>query len=127
MTMQKPFFTILICIISFSYLSHAQSVDGVALEDINSTYIQIVRIGSPFKSKIRVSVDFGQRLRDDRWKESFIVDSDGRSIEFNSMIDALNLFDLLGYEYIDSNCVDEDWPDQYLLRKKKPELVKEEE
>lgn len=43
------------------------------------------------------------------------------------MIDALNLFDLLGYEYIDSNCVDENWPDQYLLRKKKPELVREEE
>jgi hypothetical protein len=43
------------------------------------------------------------------------------------MIDALNLFDLLGYEYVDSSCVNEDWPVQYLLRKKKSEMIKEEE
>ncbi|WP_139217419.1 hypothetical protein [Algoriphagus ornithinivorans] len=117
----------LILISSFTYLSHAQSVGGVPLEDIKSTYIHLSRVGFTFKSKIRVSVDFGQRVSGERLNESFISDSDGRSIEFNSMIDALNLFDLLGYEYIDSNCVDEDWPGQYLLRKKKPELVREEE
>ncbi|HCX75667.1 MAG TPA: hypothetical protein DHU93_09965 [Algoriphagus sp.] len=99
----------------------------MALEDIKSTYIHLSRVGSTFKSKIRVSVDFGQRLRDDRLQKSFIVDSDGRPIEFNSMIDALNLFDLLGYEYVDSSCVNEDWPVQYLLRKKKSEMIKEEE
>ncbi|HCD89555.1 MAG TPA: hypothetical protein DEQ87_18245 [Algoriphagus sp.] len=125
--MQKPFFLMIILIISFSYLSHAQNVGGVALEDIKSTYIHLSRVGSTFKSKIRVSVDFGQRLRDDRLQKSFIVDSDGRPIEFNSMIDALNLFDLLGYEYVDSSCVNEDWPVQYLLRKKKSEMIKEEE
>ncbi|SFN67551.1 hypothetical protein SAMN04488519_101322 [Algoriphagus ornithinivorans] len=125
--MQKPFLLMLILISSFTYLSHAQSVGGVPLEDIKSTYIHLSRVGFTFKSKIRVSVDFGQRVSGERLNESFISDSDGRSIEFNSMIDALNLFDLLGYEYIDSNCVDEDWPGQYLLRKKKPELVREEE
>ena len=125
--MQKPFLLMLIFISSFSYLSHAQNVGGVALEDIKSTYIHLSRVGSTFKSKIRVSVDFGQRLRDDRLQKSFIVDSDGRPIEFNSMIDALNLFDLLGYDYVDSSCVNDDWPVQYLLRKKKSELIKEEE
>ncbi len=112
----------LVLIVFGSFAVQAQSVDGVLLSEIDVTYIELTGRGRLFNSKIRVQVDFGQDRSGSSVNEYQITDSNGKLMEFNSMVDALNFFDHLGYEYIDSEYTAEDRPIQYLLRKKKPEM-----
>ncbi|MFC3417572.1 hypothetical protein [Algoriphagus hitonicola] len=108
--------------ISAIHFSKAQTVDGVALADIESTYIELTRRGKIFNRNIQLEVDFGQDRSKGRINDSQVTDENGRLVEFNSMVDALNFFDRLGYEYIDRADVGENQPLQYLLRRKKEEL-----
>jgi hypothetical protein len=107
--------------ISGSFTVQSQTVDNVPLSEINVTYIEFTEIGKVFSPKVRIQVDFGQDRSRGRINESQITDSDGRVIEFNSLVDALNFFDQLGYEFLEGNRshVERVNIDQYLLRKKK--------
>ncbi|WP_297335232.1 hypothetical protein [Algoriphagus sp.] len=113
---------VLSLLISAVHFSQAQSVDGVALADIESTYIELTGRGKIFTRDIRIEVDFGQDRSKGRISDSQLIDEQGNVILFHSMIDALNFFDALGYEYIDRGDIVEDQPITYLLRKKKKEF-----
>lgn len=120
--MRKIFSLVLYCMCFGSYFSQAQSVDGIALEEIESTYVQISIRGRFFSPKIRVLMDFGQDISNGRINESLITDEQGKALEFNSLMDVLNFFDRLGYEYLDRGHVGEDESVKYLLRRKKEEM-----
>ncbi|REG92670.1 hypothetical protein [Algoriphagus antarcticus] len=119
--MRKIRIVVLIFMISGSFTVQSQTVDNVPLSEINVTYIEFTEIGKVFSPKVRIQVDFGQDRSRGRINESQITDSDGRVIEFNSLVDALNFFDQLGYEFLEGNRshIERVNIDQYLLRKKK--------
>lgn len=120
--MQKILVLVFSSLFSVVFSLQAQSIDGVALEEIESTYIQLTGRGRLFSNTIRVEVDFGQDRSRGRVNDSQIIDQNGNVVLFNSMVDALNFFDRLGYEYVDSEHISEDSPIQYLLRKKREEM-----
>lgn len=98
----------------------SQTVDNVLLSEINVAYIEFTEIGKIFSPKVRIQVDFGQDRSRGRINESQITDSNGRVIEFNSLVDALNFFDQLGYKFLEGNRshFERVNVNQYLLRRK---------
>lgn len=121
-SMQKILVLVFSSLFSVVFSLQAQTIDGVALKEIESTYIQLTGRGRLFSNTIRVEVDFGQDRSRGRVNDSQIIDQNGNVVLFNSMVDALNFFDRLGYEYVDSEHISEDSPIQYLLRKKREEM-----
>lgn len=88
--------------------SNSQSVNGVALKDIDTPYLLIMGVGKILQPKVTVDVDFGQKVSSKFFKdkeEVKILDETGKLVEFNSMIDALNFFTKLGYEFVDANAI----------------------
>lgn len=77
----------------------AQSVNGVPLEEIDAEYIRIVGISKLLSNQVNVMLEFGQQDKIWSGKDLAVVDSSGRSITFNSMIDAMNFMARYGYEF----------------------------
>lgn len=89
---------LLICLVPV--LGFSQTVNNIQLKDINVGYVQIVGLSKPFTSKVIVSIDFGQRDRLFDINDMVIKDADGKRLELNSMIDALNFMTKFGYEFV---------------------------
>ena len=92
------------CIMFAANTIHAQSVNGVPLKDLDVPYIMIVGEGKFLSNKIKVEVDFGQKTKfsgSDK-KQFSVLDAEGKKVEFNSMIDALNYFHEVGYELVNA-------------------------
>jgi len=82
--------------------AHAQTVNGIPIQDIDAEYVQIVGSGTFLVNKISVNIDFGQRNKAFNMKDTQIRDKKGKLAKFNSMVDALNFMSANGYEYVDS-------------------------
>jgi hypothetical protein len=55
---------------------------------------------------VKVEVDFGQKTS--YWKggtDKILKDDKGKAIEFNSMVDAMNYFGALGWEFVQAYVV----------------------
>lgn len=119
--MRKILTVVLILITWGSFSLNAQTVDGVSLSDTNAAYLQILIQSKVFSKKVTVEVDFGQDTSNARVNGSQVSDLRGKVIEFNSVVDALNFFDQLGYEFIESNRSHSERIEvnQYLLRRKR--------
>ena len=75
----------------------------------NYVYCELIGQGKLFSSKIKVQVDFGQETS--LWKvgsDRLLKDENGKNIEFNSMVDALNYFSAQGWEFVQAYVVIED-------------------
>jgi hypothetical protein len=109
-------------IISFvSAASTAQTVNGIPIKDIRAQYVQIKGEHRFMTSKITVDIDFGQESHQFRKnKENVIRDDDGKKMEFNSMIDALNFMTSHRYEFVQAYAFsnNDSSSSQFLLRKK---------
>ena len=83
----------------------SQTINGVPLEDIDAEYIQIVGTSKMMSKKVTINIDFGQF--DNIWKvkDTQIIDKDGKPLDFNSMIDALNFMSKNGYDFVDANAM----------------------
>ena len=79
-----------------------QSVNGVELKDLTAEYLQIVGRGKMFSNKVSITLDYGQEIKLSG-KEGVVKRFDGKLYILNSMVDALNLLESYGYEYLDSN------------------------
>lgn len=86
--------SLLLFFLTLPFLS-AQTIDGVPMEKLNMEYIQIVGTSKVFKNKMIVTVDYGQNSR----QQGVIKEQNGKKMEFNSMIDALNFFTEYGYAF----------------------------
>lgn len=100
MKMKKTLF----CLLALFYFGlpevKSQTVNDIPIKDINVQYIQIV--GRSFNSGrvFDIEIDFGQATKLFSSKEEHVKDENGKSVKFNSMIDALNLFCKNGYKFV---------------------------
>lgn len=119
--------TFLIALISLSSLAlKAQTVNDVPIKDIDVEYVQIVGSSRTFSNKLSIEIDFGQKtkffsLNDD----TTLKDEQGKTLVFNSMIDALNFMSKNGYEFVNAYTmsVDNQKVYHYLLRNKKSKAL----
>lgn len=100
---------------------YSQTVNDIPLKDIKVDYIQIVGTSKMFSSKLTINLDFGQRDKLFNAKDTQLRDEDGKLLDFNSMIDALNFFSMNGYEFADAYAITISNKNVYhfLLKKKK--------
>ncbi len=94
------FIAIMALCISFSAYSQEEKLTE------NFIYCELVGTGKMMSTKVNVQVDFGQKTS--YWKggsEKFLKDENGKKIEFNSMVDAMNYFGAQGWEFVQAYVV----------------------
>lgn len=85
--MKKLFF---ISMLLFSISSFAQN------ESTHRVYCELLGTAKFMSTKVTVTVDFGQ---DNRGWNAKLVDEKGKSLSFNSMVDAMNFMGKLGWKF----------------------------
>lgn len=84
----------------------AQTVNDIPIKDIDVEYVQIVGTSKMFTTKLTIQIDFGQRTKFfSSGKETIVKDENGKYLEFNSMIDALNFMSKNGFEFVVANII----------------------
>lgn len=83
-------------------------------------YCELVGRSKLLSSKINVEVDFGQAQNFFNTKDARMRDDNGKVINFNSMVDALNYMGLLNWEFVQAYVVTSENQNVYrwLLKKK---------
>ncbi|MBS1735782.1 MAG: hypothetical protein JSS98_04165 [Bacteroidetes bacterium] len=115
---RKLLFISTISLLSCSAFS--QTVNNVPIKEIHSEYIQIK--GNPvlLSNRLNILIDFGQYAKSLSTKDQVILDSSGKRMQFNSMIDALNFMSANGYDFVQAYGVainNNEIEHYYLLRK----------
>jgi tryptophan synthase beta subunit len=101
-------------------LSFSQTVNDIPVTEIDVEYIRIVGTSKTFSNKITVEVDFGQQTKFFGKNRMVVKNEEGKLVEFNSMVDALNFFSGIGFEFVTAYAFAVDSGQQvyhYLLRK----------
>ena len=112
----------------FAQMSFSQvSTNDIKKDSVSITkkyvYCEIVGEESLFSSKVKVDVDYGQNVS--FWSQDRrLRDENGKSIKFNSMVDALNYMGEFGWEFVQAYVVTTTYTDKksnnvlhWLLRK----------
>ncbi|MDR9399337.1 MAG: hypothetical protein RI562_09755 [Salibacter sp.] len=87
-------------------MGNAQTVNGSPIDEIDVQYVEIVGASKAFSSKLNIQIDFGQEVKFLKAsKNTVIKDKEGKNLEFNSMVDALNFMSANGYEFVDSYAI----------------------
>ncbi|ADQ80500.1 hypothetical protein Palpr_2367 [Paludibacter propionicigenes WB4] len=98
--MKKTFF----CLLALFYFGlpevKSQTLNDIPIKDINVQYLQIVGRALNSGRAFDIEIDFGQATKIFSSKETRVKDENGKSVKFNSMIDALNLFCKNGYKFV---------------------------
>ena len=89
---------------SFSQVSK----DNIKVDTISITkkfvYCEIIGTGSLFSTKVKIDIDYGQEVS--FWNQDRrLKDENGKSVKFNSMVDALNYMGTLGWEFVQAYVV----------------------
>ncbi len=103
----------------------AQTVNDIPLTDIDVEYVQIVGTSKLLSTKLTIQIDFGQRTKLlSSGKETIVKDADGKALDFNSMIDALNFMSKNGYGFVTAYAITIGNQNvyHYLLRNKKQKV-----
>ena len=96
----------------------SQTVNDIPLKNIEAEYVEIV--GEYFhRNKMSIELDFGQEMKLSSTKDTRLKDENGKSLNFNSMIDALNFMSKNGYDFVQAYAADSTRVQHYLLRKRK--------
>jgi len=106
-------------IASFVY---AQSVNDVPLSDIEAKYIRIVGTSKMLSTKVLINIEFGQQVKMFKAKSTQLRDKNNKPITLNSMVDAMNLMDKYGYEFVQAYAfnVGNQAVYHYLMKKRDP-------
>ena len=81
-------------------LAEEYYVNDLALDDLDVQYIRIVGTSKFLSTKVNVDIEFGQHDKFFAGRDTRIVDSSGKQVTFNSMVDALNFMAGLGYDFV---------------------------
>lgn len=118
--MKKLLLSVVIIVCSLTI--KAQTVNDVPLKNIDVEYVQIVGTSKLLSTKLTIEIDFGQKTKFfSSGKETIVKDIDGKAVDFNSMIDALNFMSKNGYEFLNAYAITVGNQNvyHYLLRNKK--------
>ncbi|MBN8789756.1 MAG: hypothetical protein J0I84_21965 [Terrimonas sp.] len=86
-----------------AFSASAQTVNDIPIKDIDVEYIQIIGTSKPFSKGVSIQIDFGQKTKFfSTGKETVLKDKDGKIMDFNSMIDALNFMAKNGFEFVNA-------------------------
>jgi hypothetical protein len=96
---------IVIALLLSGTYSFGQTINDVHIKDIDVEFVQIVGTGRVFTRKVTVNIDFGQEKNLWNDKADDLRDENGKKIEFNSMVDALNFMTKNGYTFVDSHAL----------------------
>lgn len=76
----------------------------ISLYAENYVYCELIATGKSLSNKIKVRVDYGQETS--FWKGiSYMKDENGKNIEFNSMVDAMNYLGKQGWKFVQAYVV----------------------
>jgi len=95
--------------IAFIQMSFSQvSKNDIKIDSVSITkkyvYCEIVGNESLLSSKLKIDIDYGQDVS--FWyQDRRLKDENGKSIKFNSMVDALNYMGALGWEFVQAYVV----------------------
>ena len=80
------------------------AVLSISLYANNYIYCELVGTSKLLSNKVKVQVDYGHETS--FWKGiSYMKDENGKKIEFNSMVDAMNYFGKQGWEFVQAYTV----------------------
>jgi len=97
------FTTIALLSLNFSF---SQTVNGFALNEIPSEYIELVGAAKMLKiHQVELYVDYGQISKMSEQKNGWVIGEDGKKMSFNGMIGALNIFSENGWEYVNNYAI----------------------
>ena len=110
-----------IAIVLIQFKGSAQTINDIPLKTIDVEYVEIVGETKAFSSKLTIQLDFGQKNKLWGNKEYDLKGEDGKKLEFNSMIDALNFMTKNGFEFVQAYAITISTQNfyHYLLRKRK--------
>ena len=92
--MKRFLITIILCLCSLNLFAQ------------NRVYCEIVEKEHLRDKKVKILIDFGQVREKEKIKDSqILVDENGKIVEFNSKIDALNFMDSLGWNFLQAYTV----------------------
>lgn len=97
--MRKKIILTIAALTLFTLSSNAQKVNGIDLKDIDADYIEISEIPR-MSSNTLVAIDYGQKSSLWNFKEQVLRDDEGRELELNTMVEALNMLSKYGYELV---------------------------
>lgn len=93
--------------VGMAYAASAQIlIDGQDINSLPVHYIEIVGQSNLWGTKVRIQVDFGQKYG--HWGLDKLTGPNGKPLKLNTMMEALNLFYLNGWKYLDSYIVKHD-------------------
>lgn len=101
--MKKLFIIALLLISTYSF---GQSVNGIALKDLDAKYIRVNverKLLRPFQ--VQIYLDYGQISKIKDLKKGFVFGDDGKQYSFNGVMGVVNLLNEYGYyvEHVYSN------------------------
>lgn len=106
----------------FSFAGFAQTINGIPIQNLDVEYLQIIGSSVYMSSKVKISIDIGQRtkLMSSNNDTARLKDKNGEVLVFNWIIDALNFMAGYGYEFVQSNILIEGGQNvfYYLMKKK---------
>ena len=89
---------------TFSQENNDQQSEGQQIKHQNFVYCELLGMSKFLSSKVSVDIDFGQQVSfwspDRRYK-----DENGKAVNFNSMVDAMNFMGSLGWEFVQAYVV----------------------
>ena len=113
-------FIILIISVLFFWNLNAQTVNDIPIKDLDVDYVTIVGKTRTITNKITVELDFGQEDKIlSSNKSHLIADATGKTIKFNSMMDALNFLSQNGFSFVQAYVFTEENENvfHYILKK----------
>jgi hypothetical protein len=102
--------------------TEAQTINDIPIKDIDVQYVELTNVSRLLRAKQTIDINFGRQiaLLPGR-KVNIIRDAEGKLVEFDEMIDALNFMAENGFELISTNVATYSSGHnkfQYILRKK---------
>lgn len=96
-------------------------INDVLIDSIDVEYIRIVGTAKLLSNKVTVQLEFGQYIKFFQYTETRVMDNNGKKVDFNSMIDALNFMYENGYEYLNAYAITINNQNvyHYLMKRKK--------
>ncbi len=99
--MKKFLFLFALLFTLFSISAHSQTEE--MQEGKKRVYCELVGTGNLLGTKVKVSVDFGQKVT---WlSDQQLVGEDGKKIKFNSMVDAMNYMGRFKWKFIQAYAI----------------------